>query len=419
MPRDRSVRETIREDGLRIITKSMPSTKRVRIAVVALVGSAHDPPGKDGLFHFFEHMAFKGTETKTAKELKELFGQYFLVANAATYRLWTSYFGESVYRRTPQLCETIFDMYQNSIFPEEEIEKEKQVVFQEIARNNDSDYHKAFMELSKSLWEKNPLRKYGDGSPEDVRLITREVLQAMHKVWYVPSNTVIIGAGKIDHEALVEKAYLAFPYKEKGVSHAQWNNECFILPTQKEIIIERPEREKTIVLLGCKIPSPNEQEKNQLDILLSILAKGFDSLLWNEIREKRGLAYSVGGSSTGYSQLGHYLYFWAETLPKRVAKVKQLLHEIIYEHPINDKCHFQRTKERILDQKEVAGETPAEWYNIILNKILDEKSEVDSLNGYFTKTRNLIKEITHEEVMDLRTRLISPERLVCVVVKPK
>ena len=190
------VRESIRADGLRVVTKELFGTKRARIAVAAGVGSACDPPGKVGLFHFFEHMAFKGTFTKTVEDIKALRGQYFLRSNASTGRLSTTYWGDSAYTRLPVVCDLLFDMYQNPMFPEHEISPEKEVVYNEIARNQDDDARMAARGLCEALWRENPLRRFGDGIREDVATISRQLLMGTHKNWYVTYITEFEGMGR-------------------------------------------------------------------------------------------------------------------------------------------------------------------------------------------------------------------------------
>ena len=196
-----TLNETVREDGLRIISKRLTNTKRLNLSVSALVGLAYDGEEREGRFHFWEHMAFKGTKTRSMSELKKQLGR-FLYSNAFTDYTHTTYILKGAAARKEELKDVLFDMYVNPAMPAEEIEKEKGVVLREAADWKDNDSTFAIGEINKLLWRKNPLRRLGVGTEEGMRAINKDSLFADHAEWYRSSNTIVIGVGHVDHDWL-------------------------------------------------------------------------------------------------------------------------------------------------------------------------------------------------------------------------
>ncbi|MBU4480431.1 insulinase family protein, partial [Patescibacteria group bacterium] len=189
-----SLRETIREDGLRIITKRLPCTKRVRVAVEVGIGSAYDPPEHKGLWHFVEHMAFAGTKLRQSVDINIATSHSLLNFGAYTAKLGITYFGEAVYTRFHELCDLLFDVYLHPIFPKDKIKKEKEIICNEIVEHENNDRHNAYFALCNLLWRKNnPLRSFSAGTPRSVKRINRRILFNAFTKWYVPSNTIVIG----------------------------------------------------------------------------------------------------------------------------------------------------------------------------------------------------------------------------------
>lgn len=410
-----TLQETVREDGLRVITKRLRGTKRVIVCVSGLVGSAYDPVDKEGLFHFFEHMAFKGTRTKTMSQVKERLGQ-MVNSNAYTAALRTTYFGEAVCTKLPLLQEIVFDIYSNSIFPEEEIEKEKEVVLNEAAMYEDNDSYKAYFLLYEMLWARNPQRRVGVGTADGLANINRNILLHAHQYWYAAPNTVVVAVGSIEHEQFARDAFAAIPFSESKAELSHWEDEANDLPSDSIKITEKKNREKGVVILGCKVPALSEKDADVVKLLSEIIGGGFDSLLWSEVREKRGLVYSAG-SHFNENNLASYLAFSAEMLPKRIDEVKELMADIVCNYPITE-THFQRARACLEDTALLSLEDAGDWSRMIHKKIIDDKHDLSSLSGHINKRIKIIHSIAFEEIIEARKKLITPERLACAIIKP-
>lgn len=411
--------QTIREDGLRILSKNLPYTKHANIAVAALVGSASDPKGKEGLFHFFEHMAFQGTTNRNKDELAALFERYTFDHNAYTARLDTVYHAQTIRDHLPVVGEALFDMYQNLSFPENELAKERDVIFHEIERFWDEDFNCLNIGLAKLLYQNNhPYRVYGTGTKESVASIERDDLLHVRPRWYVPCNTVVISTGDVGHEQLVEMVNKNIPIKKETPVTQVWETQEDNVPNEKEFILERPNREKATLIVGAKLPHADERTKTMFSIFMRMMARGSDSILYKEVREKRGYAYNVQGGISGQEKFGHGAYFSVGTSPKYLGELRKLIPEMVLSHPLEEN-HFDRVRAGFMDFELVNMEYPKDWQNLFLDKIVDgEEDELPKIDSYREQQLEILRSITFSDVQAVRT-MVRPEHLVQAILLPK
>jgi len=419
--RNNTLLEYIRPDGLRIITKRMPYTKTLKFGVITRVGSAYDDADKHGQFHFFEHMAFKGTSTKSQQEINRLRERYLLSHNATTGQLETQYFASVPANRLKEVCDLILDIYQNSVFPEDEIQREKEVVLNEIARNKDNDHRQAYFGLCQLLWKSNALRKPGTGSKEGLDNISRDLLISTRDKWHVPNNTIVIVAGKLVHEDVINLVNQYIPLKYSALPyHRHWEDEINDDPLIKINYVKKPDRNKAIIYSGLKIPVSIYSDLRQLGvfhIMVKMLAQGTTSILWNEIREKRGFAYTVNGGGFGHERLGKGLVFQIESLPNRVSDICSMVPEIIVDYKL-DPDKFTNSKEALLDRFRISMQDPESWYDEIEETLLWHPNSTNKLNSYLSKIMKSYSAVTFDEVVEMRERLIRPEKIATFVITP-
>ncbi len=410
------VQETVREDGMRIISGKMRS-KRVYLYLVSTAGSAYDPPDRHGLFHYFEHMAFKGTLRMTTEDIRSFSRRYLLNSNAGTGHTRTRYYASSIARKFPDLCRFLCDIYFHSTYPEEEIEKEKRVVLNEIARDRDNDAHRGYYALYEALWRENPQRRSGLGTPESVRSVTRQDLLYAHAGWHVPSATIVVAVGAIDHADLVAHINAAVPLMKQPVEHRSWDDEYDEPPQTRDVVVALPKKEKARVIYGSKFPASESDRAKMLNKYLSyLITSGTTSILWREVREKRGLAYELSGGVTGEPQLGNYFYASVLTLPADIEQVRGLMRESILEQPIEAEI-FDATKEWLVDWFTLGIEKEEDWANLILST-LEQGLPVERCNRHNSRQLEICKSVTFDEVVE-RRRLLQPEKFVTVTVRPE
>ena len=410
--------ETIRPDGLRIITKKLENTRRALISIHCLHGSANDPEDRRGLFHFYEHMAFKGTKAKTEDQISGIFERYSLDHDAYTSRVRTSFNASGVDRHTEIVGELLFDMYLNASFPEAEIGKEKEVIYNEIAQSQDNDYHELNKKLGEVLWDKNPQKYPILGTNESVANITRDTLIQTREASYIPSNTVVLAVGNIEHDSIRKNADRDLPLSDKKVEKIHWNDESSIPPKEKEVVVEKSDLKKVGIIYTSKIQKMSDKDWATIQVLMRMLGKGSDSMMFQEVRKRRGYAYSTGGGMIGLDQLGWRTYFFAETLPQTKDQAKNLIPEIIFRQPLNPE-HFERVREGFIDYWLVSRETPGSWEESILDLVLDTEKPVSDVDQFPIYLVEVLSQMTIKDVEEIRHRLLLEDSFVCGILQPK
>lgn len=412
------LQETHRKDGLRIITVSLPNQRKVYVELSSRVGSAYDPEDKRGLFHFFEHMAFKGTKRRSLQDIQSFTQRNLLEINAVTSPLVTSYYGVAVYTKMKEACDFLCDIYCNSTFPKKELEKERRPIHLEIARNEDDDSFVAGETLRQNLWKKNPIRISGGGTLEGVNAVQREDIVRERDRWHIPASTVAIAIGKVNHQAFVREINKHIPLNTKPVAWSTWDDEHKELPEKQRIVVKKPGRKKAIVILGFKVPyHVSEKTKACLSILSQLLSSGSGSRMYKEIREKRGLAYAVGGGFPSEAGLCRYFYAYVETSLEHVAEVERLLRKSMSE-PLKNKLDFEEVHERMLDRVTIGFDNSFSLYaDMIWEKIADSHP-VKSVPQFFSIASRILKTISLKDVEATRKEFFHPDRFVTVIVEP-
>lgn len=409
-----STQETRREDGLRVISKSLADCNTVRIAVVCLLGSAYDPPGKEGAFHFCDHAPFEGTVHRSAAEISDFAERYFIDYNARTDFLDIVYYVEGLHEHFEIFCDVLFDMYLHPTFPRRRIKKETEACLNEIAEYTENPIQAARLALAGLLWKQNPQRLSGRGTLESIGGITRDFVMELHRNSHIPSNTVIIGAGTIDHDLLVERAYAAFPVNDQRVEYQEWDDEYEELPNPRAIVIKKAGLELATISLGCKVPLLLDRERQVFLVLGSML----DSMLYREIREEKGFSYNIS-SSLGHSQkLGMSFSSTARMFPKRIRAVRTLMLKILCEYEL-DQHRFEIVKDGLELGLQANFNKPGSWVAAILEKVIHGGGvDLSLMDDYRSTLIGMLGSVTFEEVVAMREKIFTSERFACAIVKP-
>jgi predicted Zn-dependent peptidase len=415
------INETIRKDGLRIISCHIPHKRSVVVELIARVGYAYDPPEKPGLFHVFEHMAFKGTKKRSVKDLQSLASQNFFGRNATTGGLGTTYEVMAVDRKLSLACEYLTDIYFNSIFPAAEFEKEKRPILLEIARGNDDDATVAGRTLWDHLYKDNPLRFRGGGTVEGLQKIRRTDLLKEKSRWHVPANTIALAIGNVDHHNFVREINKRVPSNFQKAVMREWLDEANDLPVEREVTITRPKREKAILLFGCKIPLDIDLRSFEAMAFLNKMMGGSSgSRLWNEIREKRGLAYMIDSNYGATVGLGASFSVYAEIDPSKCEQAEKLIWQSLA-RPFTDQRKLEEVRELMFDAFEVVAVEQSNFQrfeHLIWGKISEGKP-VKSAEREDKRRLKIISTLSLKDIENVRKKFIRPERFVRVLLKPE
>lgn len=314
-------------NGMRIIGERMPGFSSVSLGVWINAGSVYEREGELGMAHFIEHMLFKGTKTRSASRLAEEMDAIGGNLNAFTAKECTCFYGRVLTRHMGVLTEAIADMLENSLLAEEDIEREKGVVCEEISMAEDTPEDLVMETAISAFYEGDPLSRPILGTQEGVRAFTRSGLVRYMERLYKPSNTVIAAAGEFDEDELVSLAEKLFG---EGRGEAEPPAEFALHTPKKSLKFIKKDIEQVhicICLPGFKKDTP----ESYAQLLFSNAFGGtMSSRLFQKIREERGLAYSVYSYPTVFPNSG-FMTLYAGTGAENAADVAEMMLEELYE----------------------------------------------------------------------------------------
>jgi predicted Zn-dependent peptidase len=308
-------------DGLTVVTESIDWVRSVAFGVWGRAGSRDEEAGSEGVAHFLEHMFFKGTERRSAFQIAyelERLGGYL---NAFTAKDHTCYFARILDEHLDVAVDVIADMIQRPLFETAEIEREKSVVQEEIrsAVDTPDDWvHDLFL---MDLFGAHPLAHPVLGSGESVAGLSRETLRSFVDRWYRPDNLLVAAAGSLEHEAVVEMVARAFSDLPARPTPARP-----MLPSDGAGKVFRHPRDisQVQVVTGVRALPYEHPDRYALIVLLNLLAGGMSSRLFQSLRERRGLVYTVSAVSEFYEETG-VAGFYLACAPEKLEAALALL----------------------------------------------------------------------------------------------
>jgi predicted Zn-dependent peptidase len=279
----------------------MPHLETASLGVWINSGARTEAPREHGLAHFLEHMAFKGTRTRSAREIAEQIEAVGGALNAMTSFETTDYFARVLKEHVPLALEILADILQNPVFSPEDMDREKGVILQEIASLQDSPDDLVFEAVQEAAFPDQPLGRSILGTPESVRGLSRDHLAQYRETSYTTPRMVIGAAGAVDHDAIVrltEEQFAQFSADEGRVYEvAQFSG------GHRGVV--RP-LEQTHIVLGFEAPSFRDDAYFTSLIYSVLLGGGMSSRLFQEAREKRGLCYDINAFGWGFSDVGFF-----------------------------------------------------------------------------------------------------------------
>lgn len=346
-------------NGLVVGTEPLLHTQTVAINLLVKVGSRHEPKALNGISHFLEHMSFKGTKTRTAQQIAqefELLGAHF---NAYTSREHTVYTVFLLKEYVEQALEILSDIILNSVFAEEEVERERTVILQEIAQSLDTPEDVVFDNLQEVCFADQAIGRTILGPSEVIKAITAEDLKAYVKKHYHAKQIVLSVAGNVTHDRVMLLANKYFAQLADGPQQA------IDLPQYKGgSFYQQKDLEQVNLLLSFQGVSWRSEDYYVAELFTAILGGGMSSRLFQEVREKRGLVYSVGSYNLVYSDVGTFNLFAGTEENKVDEVIKIMAHELRnMENGITDEELLrvkQRIKTALMSSKEMSSHRAAE-----------------------------------------------------------
>ncbi len=320
-------KKTTLDNGLRIVTASIPHVHSVSMGVIVGAGSRYERPGQAGISHFIEHLCFKGAKKRpTSKDISEAIEGVGGVLNGGTDKELTIYWCKVAQPHFPIAIDVLADMLSHSRFEPEEIEKERQVITEEINMSFDSPQYRVDLLLDEVMWPDQPLGRDVAGSKDTVARMTRKDMLKYLRRQYVANNAVVSVAGDITHKEIVAGL-------EKGFG--QWRQDARqewvpVNGPQRRARLKVEERDTEQAHLCLAVPglSLRDPDRFTLDLLSAMLGEGMSSRLFLEIREKKGLAYAISSCVDHFLDAGA-LTVYAGVDPRQVpATVAAILAEL-------------------------------------------------------------------------------------------
>ncbi len=315
-----NIQLTTLENGVRVVSESVSHVQSASVGLWVGVGARDEDTPIRGISHFIEHMLFKGTQKRTAREIADEIESRGGHLNAFTGKESTCYETRVLAEHLSLAVDILTDMFRNSLFDSEEMEREKRVVIEEIKMYEDTPEENVHDIFEQTLWSSHPLGKPIIGSEKTVSALSRQNITDYIATQYRPDRIVLSAAGNLDHAELVALAHKAFDDLEgKAPPRAERTPK----PSGKSKIKPKRDIEQVHFCLGSAAFSKKEKERYSLSILNNVLGGNMSSRLFQEIREKRGLAYAIGSYGRAYQE-GGFFCVYGGTSPETYEQVVEL-----------------------------------------------------------------------------------------------
>ncbi|MCY4414451.1 MAG: pitrilysin family protein [Alphaproteobacteria bacterium] len=394
-----TIQKTVLSNKLTILTDTLPTVKSVAAGLWIGAGSVCETENNNGVAHFFEHMAFKGTPTRSALDVSLAIDGVGGYLNAYTSREVTAYHGKTLSQDAPLLLDVLSDIVLHPLLEAEEMEKERTVILQELMQSIDTPDDIVFDYFQEMMFKNQSLARPILGTEESIKRLTPEMLKTFLQRFYGPDRTVIVASGNIDHETHVAAVKQVYDAQGK-VDPYEVEKHTYYGGIRHHV---RSEMRQAQVLWGYQAPPRLSPEGDALKMANVILSAGMSSRLVYEVREKAGLVYTISSFYQGYRDTG----FWAiygGTAPEKVEQVLECSLRQVYN--LADKGPTAKELEQA--RKQVAAQTHMAWesvstrariigeYHTHTQCIIDSEEEVNRLSA-----------VTADEIRDVLRAMIS------------
>jgi len=326
------IRRDTLANGLRLVTEAMPHVRSVSIGVWLTRGSRHEPPEHAGIAHFVEHMLFKGTTNRSAEDIAQQVDSIGGQLDAFTSKEYAGYYVKVLDEHLPRAIDILTDLVSHPVFSPEDIEREKKVVLEEIKMVEDTPDDLVHEMFAEAFWSGHPLGRPILGTPDSVTALDQSTLQRYFRDAYVAGNFVVVAVGNLEHDrvrALVEQAFADIPREGSPIAQEPPTVALAVQVRHKEL-------EQSHVCLGTTALPQNHPDRYTAYALNTVLGGSMSSRLFQNVREKRGLAYAVFSSMSAYQDAGALSIYAgcgndavSELIDVVVSEIRRMKHERI------------------------------------------------------------------------------------------
>lgn len=404
------VERTVLPSGLTVLTERMPEVRSVALGFWINVGSRDEPVPLQGSSHFLEHLLFKGTPTRTAQDIAEAFDAVGGEANAFSEKEYTCYYGRVLDKDLPMAAELLSDMILNSTIAPSDVEAERNVILEELAMLEDAPEDLVHDVFAESVFGGHPLGREIMGTIATVKQIDQAALRAFHAVNYRASNIAVAAAGNLVHEQVLEWLGDGFAGGEEAPAPRELTDPK---PLGRLRILKRPTELAHVVIGGLSYDSQHPL-RFAWGVMDTLLGGGMSSRLFQEIREKRGLVYSVYSYRNLFTETGAY-GIYAGSGPGNAREVVKLISaelDKMLESGVTE-AELARAKGHMKGSVVLALEDPASRMSRLGRSQIvgGELITIDEI-------LNRIEAVTVEQVAVVAKDLLQPENRILTVIGP-
>ncbi|MBB4933441.1 putative Zn-dependent peptidase [Lipingzhangella halophila] len=317
------VRRTVLPGGLRVVTEAVPGVRSAAFGISATSGSRDEDSVHAGAAHFLEHLLFKGTRERDALRISALLDGVGANHNAFTTKERTTYYAKVLDQDLPLAIDVVSDMVANSVLDPAEVETERGVILEEIAMCEDEPFDLVDDVFAERMFGDTALGRPILGTNDTIRAITRERIREQYQAAYVPAELIVAAAGNLDHDQVVSEVHAAFQGQLGAAGEAR-SAEPRIggapVPVRPGTKLLSRETEQAHLVLGCEGVRRTDDRWYALRVLSAALGGGMSSRLFQEVRERRGLAYAVHAYHSGYADTGLFQVY-VGCLPEKIDEV--------------------------------------------------------------------------------------------------
>ena len=369
-----SIRISTLSNGLRVATDPQRTVESVALGLWFDVGTRHEKPQENGVAHLLEHMLFKGTSRRSAFDISAQMESVGGMMNAYTGRETTAYYARVLKGDVPLAVDMIGDIVQNSLFDAEELEREREVIMQELAQVHDTPDDIIFDRFQEVAYQNQGLGMPVLGRRRIIASVERQPIVDFWQRAYGPERAIAVAAGKVDHDEFVALCEAHLWPNGKTLTDTPMDGQSHYTGGA---FMESRDLEQSHLVWGFEGPSADSEEFYTAQVLTTLLGGGMSSRLFQEIREKRGLAYTIGAYSSSYSDSG-IVSIYAGTSPEHLTELEDILTYELHKLPTNIFSEeIERAKAQLKASLLMARESTSNRAEALANQLLVHNRVID------------------------------------------
>lgn len=396
------------DNGLRLVVKNMQGLMSVTMGILVGTGAGVETDAEDGISHFIEHMQFKGTQKRNAFEISDAFDRIGAQVNAFTGKDLTCYYSKCTSDHTADCFELLSDLFLNATFPEEEMEREKGVICEEISMNEDTPEDLCLDLLANAFYGKENYGRNILGSTKNVKGFTLDDVNRYKRARYCPENIVISFAGGVDMATAQSLVETYFGKLEQGVFE---DRKPKIIKQHLSLVKQKPIEQMHIAIAYPSV-CRGDQREDMVNAINGVFGGSMSARLFQEVREKRGLAYSVYSYISSFPEAATQNVY-AGVNPAKALEAYQAIHDVVTSIKKDGitQDEFLRSREQMKSGMFFSNESSNSQmllygrYMLYFNKIFDFEDKLNRINA-----------MTYDDVRDVISVMFNDEEKAVAVV---